>query len=158
MFGEKTIVGHTILKVQKDRIILPKFTFAEPGETISSTIDPYHHKLILLQEKELLERLNTYKEKLDLARQEQRISYSEYHNLIRYFYGMLPLHDRILNKELQFQLFNRQKVASFELKQLERLNLRDEVFAVGVGTTLEIYPSEQAYHEDLEFQKSRQKK
>jgi DNA-binding transcriptional regulator/RsmH inhibitor MraZ len=61
---------------------------------------------------------------------------------------MLPLHERILNKKLEYQLFNRKPVAVHELRQLERLsNLRDEVFAVGVGTTLEIYPDEQAYHD-----------
>ena len=56
--------------------------------------------------------------------------------------------NRTITKKLEYQLFNRKPVAGLELKQLERLlNLRDEVFAVGVGTTLEIYPDEQSYHD-----------
>ncbi len=148
MFGEKPIVGQTILRISKDRIILPSFTHAEPGDEVSATLDPYQKKIILLQEKELIERLNTLHEKMKLAREEGRLKAKDYHDLQRYFWGMLPLHERTLNKKLEYQLFNRKPVASFELRQLERLlNLRDEVFAVGVGTTLEIYPDEQSYHD-----------
>jgi DNA-binding transcriptional regulator/RsmH inhibitor MraZ len=148
MFGEKPIVGQTILRINKDRIILPSFTHAEPGDEISATLDIHQKKIILLQEKELIERLTTLHEKMKVARTEGRLGYQDYHNLQRYIFGMLPLHERILNKKLEYQLFNRKPVAVHELRQLERLlNLRDEVFAVGVGTTLEIYPDEQAYHE-----------
>lgn len=148
MFGEKPIVGQTILRISKDRIILPSFTHAEPGDEVSATLDPYQKKIILLQERELIERLNTLHEKMKLAYQEGRLKAKDYHDLQRYFWGMLPLHERTLNKKLEYQLFNRKPVASFELRQLERLlNLRDEVFAVGVGTTLEIYPDEQSYHD-----------
>ena len=148
MFGEKPIVGQTILRISKDRIILPSFTHAEPGDEVSATLDPYQKKIILLQERELIDRLNTLHEKMKLAYQEGRLKAKDYHDLQRYFWGMLPLHERTLNKKLEYQLFNRKPVASFELRQLERLlNLRDEVFAVGVGTTLEIYPDEQSYHD-----------
>ena len=148
MFGEKPIVGQTILRISKDRIILPSFTHAEPGDEVSATLDIYQKKIILLQEKELIERLTTLQEKMKVARAEGRLGYKDYHDLQRYIWGMLPLHERTLNKKLEYQLFNRKPVASFELRQLERLlNLRDEVFAVGVGTTLEIYPDEQSYHD-----------
>lgn len=147
MFGEKPIVGQTILRISKDRIILPSFTHAEPGDEVSATLDPYQKKIILLQERELIERLNILHEKMKLAYQEGRLKAKDYHDLKRYFWGMLPLHERTLNKKLEYQLFNRKPVASFELRQIQRLNLRDEVFAVGVGTTLEIYPDEQSYHD-----------
>ena len=48
MFGEKPIVGQTILRISKDRIILPSFTHAEPGDEVSATLDPYQKKIILL--------------------------------------------------------------------------------------------------------------
>ena len=147
MFGEKPIVGQTILRISKDRIILPSFTHAEPGDEVFATLDPYQKKIILLQERELIDRLNTLHEKMKLAYQEGRLKAKDYHDLQRYFWGMLPLHERIISKKLEYQLFNRKPVASCELRQIQRLNLRDEVFAVGVGTTLELYPSEAAYHE-----------
>ena len=57
-------------------------------------------------------------------------------------------------------------VSSFSIPELSSnrftrkfgLNFKDEVFAVGVGTHLEIYPSEQAYQEDLIFQEELAKK
>lgn len=147
MFGEKPIVGQTIIRIKSDRIILPEFTHVEAGDLVSATLDPYQKKVILLQEKELIERLNTLHEKMQLARSEGRLAYKDYYELQRYFWGMLPLHERTITKKLEYQLFNRKPVAGCELRQLQRLNLRDEVFAVGVGTTLELYPSEQAYEE-----------
>lgn len=158
MFGEKPIVGQTIIRIQKDRIILPKFTHVEAGEEVSATLDPYQKKIILLQEKELIERLDKLHKKMVIARSEGRLSNKVFHEAERYYWGMLPLHDRTITKKLEYLLFNRKQVASFELKQLERLNLRDEVFAVGVGTTLELYPSEQAYHEYQEFKEAMKKK
>lgn len=155
MFGEKPIVGQTIIRIKSDRIILPSFTHVEAGDEVSATLDPYQKKIILLQEKELIERLNTLHEKMKLARAEGRLSYTNYHDLQRYFWGMLPLHERIINKKLEYQLFNRKPVAGCELRQLQRLNLRDEVFAVGVGTTLELYPSEEAYHEYQKMEEER---
>ena len=155
MFGEKPIVGQTIIRIKSDRIILPKFTHAEKGELVSATIDPFQRKIILLQEKELLERLEKLHEKIKLAREEKRLTYSEYEESQRYFWGMLPLHERRISQKLEYQLFNRKPVASCELRQIQKLNLRDEVFAVGVGTTLELYPSEQAYHEYQEFEQAR---
>ena len=158
MFGEKPIVGQTIIRIKSDRIILPKFTHVEAGDEVAATLDPYKKKIILLQEKELIERLNTLHEKMKLARQEGRLGYVDYHDLLRYFWGILPLHERIISKRLEYQLFNRKPVAGCELRQLQRLNLRDEVFAVGVGTTLELYPSEEAYHEYQTMEEARQLK
>ena len=55
-------------------------------------------------------------------------------------------------------LFSDKYEDSAEQRQIRRLNFKDEVFAVGVGTHLEIYPSEQAYQEDLIFQEELAKK
>lgn len=147
MFGDKPIVGQTILRIKKDRIILPSFTHVEAGDKVSGTIDPYKKKIILLQEKELIERLTILQKKLEQARKEGRINPVEYRNIQRYYWGRLPLHERKINQKLEYQLFNRRPVATYELREIQQLNLRDEVFAVGVGTTLELYPDEQSYHE-----------
>ncbi len=155
MFGEKPIVGQTIIRIKSDRIILPSFTHVEAGDEVAATLDPYQKKIILLQEKELIERLDILHEKMKLARTEGRLGYKEYNDLKRYFWGILPLHERIITKKLEYQLFNRKPVASLELRQLQRLNLRDEVFAVGVSTTLELYPSIDAYKAYQEEEEAR---
>lgn len=158
MFGEKQIVGQTIIRVKKDRIILPGFTHVEVGDKVSATIDAHQKKIILLQERELIERLEILHKKLQLAYGEKRLSYKEYRNLERHFFAILPLHERTINKQLEYQLYNRSKVDSFELRQLQRLNLKDEIFAVGVGTTLELYPDEEAYHEYQSMEEKRKLK
>jgi len=147
MFGDKPIEGQTIISIKNDRIILPSFTYAEAGEEISATLDIYQKKIILIKEKELIERLTTLHEKMKIARQEGRLGYKDYHDLLRYIWGMLPLQERTLNKKLEYQLYNRKPVAGLELKQIQRINFRESVFAVGVGTTLELYPDEKAYHD-----------
>lgn len=149
MFGEKPIVGQTIIRIKKDRIILPSFTHVEPGDKISATFDAYQKKIILLKEKELYERLSILHTKIKQAYLEKRITYEEYHKLERYFWGILPLHERTITSKLEYQLFNRKPFAISELSRVQKLNLKDEVFAVGVGTTLELYPSEEMYYEDL---------
>ena len=153
MFGEKPIVGHTIIRISKDRIILPNFTYVEEGDIVNATFDPYQKKIILLQEKELIERLNILDKKLRQAYLEKRLSYSKYQDLKRYFWGVLPLHERTINKKLEYQLFDKKPSAQTELRQIQRLNLKNEVFAVGVGTTLEIYPSEEDYHNYIKLSK-----
>ena len=85
MFGEKPIVGQTIIRIKSDRIILPEFTHVEAGDLVSATLDPYQKKVILLQEKELIERLNTLHEKMQLARSEGRLGYKDYYELQRYY-------------------------------------------------------------------------
>ena len=148
MFGEKPMDNEkAIIGINNDKIILPSFTNAEPGDKVSATLDPYQKKIILLQERELIERLNILHGKMQLAYQEGRLKAKDYHDLQRYFWGMLPLHERTLNKKLEYQLFNRKPVASLELKQIQRITFGESVFAVGVCTTLEIYPDEQSYHD-----------
>lgn len=149
MFGEKPIVGQTIIRIKKDRIILPSFTYAEPGDKISATFDAYQKKIILLQEKELYERLSILHKKIQQAYLEKRIDYQERQKLERYFWGILSLHERTITSKLEYQLFNRKSYAISELSRVQKLNLKDEVFAVGVGTTLELYPSEEIYYEEL---------
>lgn len=153
MFGEKEIVGQTILTLKKDKIILPDFTYAEPGEEIHIMLDPYQKKLMLMQREELLRMLYKYADKIEKARKEGRIGYTEYHNCQRYIWGILPLRERILNKKLEFQIFSQKKDEEPNMRQLRRLNLKNEIFAVGTGKQLHLYPSEESYKEELKLLK-----
>ena len=157
MFGENPIVGQTILRIGKDdRITIPSFTGVEPGEEISSMIDPYYEKLILIREKEMIERLKEYMAKIDAYRQEHKMSYSDYHRMQLYIWAILPQAEKKVNQKSQFLLYSKRKENSYDVKELRKLNFRDEVFAVGVGHTLEIYPSEEAYHLSLTRKEERE--
>lgn len=158
MFGEKTIEEQSIIPIKNNKIVLPKSTGIEVGETIYSTIDLYQRKIILMNKKDFYQRLNELKQKLDLGRQQGTISYSRYIELQRYIWGILCLHEREINKKREYMLFSNKYEDSAEQRHIRRLNFQDKVFAIGVGTRLEIYPSEQAYQEDLTFQKEKGKK
>lgn len=147
MFGEKPIVGQTILRISKDdRITLPSFTGAEPGEEICSMIDPYFEKLILLREKDLYEKLQAYLNRAQTARELKIITGEQYRWLQRYFYAILPQAEKNLNQKLQFLLYSKRKENCYDVKELRRLNFRpDQVFVVGTGHTLEVFKDEESY-------------
>lgn len=145
MFGEKEIVGQTIIRVKKDRIKLPDFTGVEPGETLSATLDPHKTKIIILKTEEFEEKLDELAKKMKQARQLGHITYKQYHELQLYIWGILPLHDRLINKNKEFLLYSQKHEDQPEQAQIRKLNLKDEVFAVGVDHHLEIYPNEEAY-------------
>lgn len=158
MYGEKPVVGHTIIRIKNNKIVLPDYTHVETGETLYSTIDLHQRKIMIMNQKDFYKRLNDFKEKIEDGRKKRLISYQQYHNLQRYIWGILCLHERYINKKKEYMLFSDKYEDSAEQRQIRRLNFKDEVFAVGVGTHLEIYPSEQAYQEDLIFQEELAKK
>ena len=157
MFGEKPIVGQTILRISKDdRITIPSFTGIEPGEEISSMIDPYYEKLILLREKEMIERLKAYMEKIDAYRASHGMSYKEYDRMRLYIWAILPQADKKVNQQSQFLLYSKRRENMYDVKELRKLEFKDQIFAVGVGHTLELYKSEEAYHLSLTKKEERQ--
>lgn len=157
MFGENPIVGQTMLRISKDdRITIPSFTGVEPGEELCSMIDPYYEKLILIREKEMIERLQGYMAKIDAYRKEKGMSYDEYHRMQIYIWAILPQAEKSVNQKLQFLLYSKRKENSYDVKELRKLNFKDQIFAVGVGHTLELYPSEEAYHLSLARKEERE--
>lgn len=157
MFGENPIVGKTILRISKDdRITLPSFTGAEPGEEICSMIDPHFEKLILIREKELIEKLQAYLERARTAYELKLITGEQFRWMQRYFYGILPQAPKNLNQKLQFLLYSKRKENCYDVKELRRLNFNPEqVLTVGVGHTLEIYKDEEAYQYSLKMEAER---
>lgn len=158
MFGEKEIVGQTIIRIENNRIVLPPFTYAEPGEEISAMLDPYQKKLLLMKEKVLIAKIMEYDKLLDDKRKEGVLSYQEYHKFKRYFWGILPFHTRTIDQKCRYLLFSKDPSEALDMDLLRRLNLKEQVFAVGTGNALEIYPSENSYHEYQSFIDERRKK
>lgn len=153
MFGEKTIEVKKSISIINNKIQLPLETHAEIGETVYSTIDIYQRKIIIMNEQDFNKRLNHYKEKLDTLRQTGQIDYKKYHQLQLYIWGILCLHDRKLTKKREYTLFSNKYEDQAEQRHIRKLNFNNQVFAVGVGTTLELFPSEEAYEKDLLLQK-----
>lgn len=160
MFGENPIVGQTMLKIDKtDRITLPSFTGAEENEEICSMIDPYFERLILIREKEMIEKLEYYLNRARTAYELKLITGEQFRWMQRYFYAILPQAPKNLNKKLQFLLYSKRKENCYDVKELRRLNFRpDQVFSVGVGHTLEIYKDEESYQYSLKMDAERKAK
>lgn len=156
-FGTSTIIVQKTISIINDRIILPKETGAQPGEEICAMLDPYQKKIMLMKEEELLKTIHRYMDIVEKYRQQRKITYAEYLNYQRYFYGILPLRERIITKKREYQIFSKKEDEIFNMRRLQKLNFRDSVFAIGVATHLELYPSEESYKEYQEVYVPRDK-
>ena len=149
MFAEHEIIGESSIKVSKGRqIILPKFTFAEPGDKlglfygISLPKIPEvrdrlgRMKLIIMRLQEFEERLERFQTNLDAARKDGRVSYKDYYDYQRIYFAMLA----ITYEEVT-------KLGKITLEQIpvRNLNITDSAYAVGNGYHLDIYPSKEIY-------------
>lgn len=158
MFGDKTIEVKNSISIINNKIELPKETNAEIGETVYSMIDIYQRKITLMNEQEFYQRLSEYKEKLDELRKNGKIDYKTYHHLQTYIWGILCLHERTITKKREYMLFSKKFEDQAEQRQIRKLNFINQVYAVGQGTTLELYPSEQAYKDYLLFREEKKLK
>lgn len=149
MFGEKEIVGHTIIRIKNNKIVIPDFTGVEANQELEATIDPYRRKILIMKKADFDSRLELLASKIEKAKKEGRLTRQEISNLEHYLWGILPLHTRLINKKKEFLLFSSKSEDTSEQKQIRQLNFQNQVFAVGVGTHLEIYPSEESYYEDI---------
>ncbi len=132
MFGEKEIIGIKNLRLNKNRISLPSFTFAEPKDELFFIFDHKQQHMILLQEEELMTTLdrirNDLKEKVSLG----ELSYKEYLRYQRYLYGIMCIEGHKVDAQKRILIPER---------GLKQLNIKDDVIAVGKGTRLLIYPN-----------------
>lgn len=156
-FGTSAIIVQKTISIINDRIILPKETGAQLGEEICAMLDPYQKKMMLMTEEELLRTIHRYMDLADEARQLRKITYAEHLNYQRYFYGILPLRERIITKKREYQIFSNKEDEVSNMRRLRKLNFKDTVFAIGVGTHLELYPSEESYQEYQEIYAPRDK-
>lgn len=156
-FGTSAIIVQKTISIINDRIILPKETGAQPGDEICAMLDPYQKKIMLINEEELLKTIHVYMKLVDEARRLRKITDAEHLNYQRYFYGILPLRERIINKKREYQIFSNKEDEESNMRHLRKLNFKDTVFAIGVGTHLELYPSEESYQEYQEVYAPRDK-
>ena len=149
MFGEKTIIGERVVSVLKNRITLPNFTGAEIGEEVQAqfvtTFDEEEqknrvHHLNIYSVYDFNKRLNSIDESLREAYASKRISYQQYNNYRRYFYGFLSfMPERVDN----------QRRVHLEPRIITNLNINKTAFIVGVQRHLELYPNFEPYNQTL---------
>lgn len=149
-FGKTEIKCRELLKIdEKGRIILPKSTHATPEDRVALMFDLLRTKIIIEEYKKFEEHLDYISDKIDEMYTEKKINHHERHRLQLYIYG-----DGCLEPPTTVRAGRRVTIPS---RAIERLNLKDTVYAVGntvkimhadkelVIHRLELYPSEENY-------------
>ena len=149
-FGKKEIIGSAKLKLDsKGRIALPSFTHATPEDRIALMYDLKRTKIIIEEYKRFEEHLEYISQKLEQLYREKKLTYKQLHHMQLYIYG-----DGCLEPPTTVGSGKRIVIPS---RAIEKLNLKDEVYAVGdtvkfelqdkelIIHRLEIYPSEESY-------------
>ena len=77
MFGEKEIIGIKNLKINKNRISLPPFTFATPNDELFFIFDHTGKHMILAQEQELMANIDRVREELKKRGDDRKLSAKE---------------------------------------------------------------------------------
>lgn len=132
MFGEKEIIGIKNLKINKNRISLPPFTFATPNDELFFIFDHTQNHLILAQEQEIMANLSKIRENLKIKVSNSEITYKDFLRYQRYLYGIMCIEGHKVDSQKRILLPDR---------GLKKLNLSKEVLVVGKGTRLHIYPN-----------------
>lgn len=149
-FGKKEIIGSATLKIDnKNRIVLPSFTYATPEDKIALMYDLKRTKIIIEEWKKFEEHIDYIDDMLKKMYQDKKLTHKQLHQMQLYVFG-----DGCLEPPTTVGNGRRIVIPS---RAIEKLNLKDEVFAVGntvkieaqdkelILHRLEIYPSEESY-------------
>ena len=149
-FGKQEIICQETLKLEeKGKIILPKSTFATQDDKIALMYDLRRTKIIIEEYQKFEEHLDYIEKRLEILYREKKIDYKQLHQFQLYIYG-----DGCLEPPTTVKSGRRIVIPS---RAIERLNLKDTVYAVGntvrinqpdkelILHRLELYPSEESY-------------
>lgn len=136
MFGEDKIVGSSILKIDKNRIILPRYTKAEVGEAINMMYDLRLRKLLLLKQEDMQKRIDLFEEGLRKLSAIEQYDLKKCRQIRRIFFAKICVPEEIVKPGYRFHLPN---------SAISNLNLTDNLFAIGVENHLELYKDYDSY-------------
>jgi division/cell wall cluster transcriptional repressor MraZ len=138
MFGSSIIVGSkTISLDKKNRIIIPKFTGAEPKDRIITRLNFYRNKLFIESIEQYQETSKQFEEFLKSMQEKGKISSTEKRQYQRYFYGVLSN---------PYEELDSQRRMVLNCSIIKNLKLYDSVFVIGRESHLELYSNEETYH------------
>ena len=138
MFGETSIIGSkTISLDKKNRIIIPKFTGAEPKDRIITRLNFYQNKLFIESIEQYQETSKQFEEFLKSMQEKGKISNTEKRQYQRYFYGVLSN---------PYEELDSQRRMVLNCSIIKNLKLFDSVFVIGRECHLELYPNEETYY------------
>lgn len=138
MFGETSIIGSkTIALDKKNRIIIPKFTGAEPKDRIITRLNFYQNKLFIQSVDDYMSDANRFEELLLEQKEKGKLNAADIRQYRRFFYGSLSSPDEELDSQRRFTLFPH---------FVQKLKLYESVFVIGKDTHLELYPNEETYY------------
>ena len=142
MFGEKEIIGIKNLRINKNRISLPPFTFATPNDELFFIFDHTRKHMILAQEEEIMSSLDQIREDLKAKVATGEITYRDYIRYQRYLYGIMCIEGHKVDSQKRILLPER---------GLKQLNLSKDVVVVGKGTRLHLFPNMESVPEGMKL-------
>ncbi len=142
MFGEEEIIGIKNLRINKNRITLPSFTFATPDDELFFIFDRTKGHMILAQEQKIMETLGKIRLDLQEKVRNGEISFRDYLKCQRYLYGIMCIEGHKVDAQRRILLPER---------GLKQLNISKDVTVIGRGTKLDIYPYSEELSKGMSF-------
>lgn len=141
MFGEKNIIGESTIKVNKGRIIVPKFTYGEVDDNVLLMFSLMKNRLIIGQTDSMIKLLEKVeKEMIELGVNQGQPEFTYARKVRRFLYAT-----RCITEEK----IDQQRRILIPKNVMEELNFGSQVFVVGNQNRLDIYQNEEVYKKTL---------
>lgn len=141
MFGEKEIIGESTIKVNRGRIIVPKFTYGEIDDDLLIMFGLMKNKLIIGQAENMMKLLEEVeKEMIELGVKQGQERFMFIRRARRFLYGQRCITEEKIDK---------QKRILIPKNAIEELNFGSQVFVIGNQNRLDIYKDEESYKKTL---------
>lgn len=142
MFGKTEIIGEKNISLgEKNRIVLPGFTKAEPQDIVIPQFNYYKTILSLYSSNEFFEKSEKLEEELSIKKLEGKITNSDILRLKRYYYGILTFQSETIDKQRRIILDNR---------IIKELKIEKQLFVIGVEHHLELCRDKETYMHEKE--------
>lgn len=136
MFGEKEIVGQTIVNVRKNSLItLPKFTLAEPKESLVLSAAVFTNMVYLFNEEDFAQFAYNKRDLLSDAVSKKKITLRKYLFLMRIFCA----------KNSGYVDVKKDRSITLSEVALKHLEFSPSLFVIGVENHLELYRDFESY-------------
>ncbi len=137
MFGEEQIIGENNITLgDKNRIVLPKFTKAEPYDILVPHFNRERTILYFYSSQEFYQMSEKFENALLKGRKEGKLSYSEVLKLRRFYYATLSFGAEAVDSQRRVLL---------DKRIISQLQLGKQIFVIGQDRHLELCRDKETY-------------
>lgn len=126
----------TNLKINKNRIVLPKYSLINPGDKVGFIHDFNMTKLNIYKKEDLDLIIEEFINTVDELKSTKQITYKQYLKIQRYFFGKCLYYDKEVDSNRRI---------SIPKEALNKLDIKDEVLVVNKDKRIELYKDYKTY-------------